>query len=181
MVASPADRHLRSCVVISIEEFQAEVTDFLKANADEKDDEQRFVWGEGSDKVAMFEERDRATELPALAAAQEWRATRFDAGLGWITGPEEYGGRALPAAYQRAYDAPREPTYDVPNQSFFTIGLGMVAPTILAHGTPTAKDALPAGRCTAATSSAASCSPSPAPAATWPACRPGPSATATSG
>ena len=30
--------------------------------------------------------------------------------------------------------------YDVPNQSFFTIGLGMVAPTILAHGSTTAKD-----------------------------------------
>ncbi len=30
--------------------------------------------------------------------------------------------------------------YEVPNQSFFGIGLGMVAPTILAHGTDSAKD-----------------------------------------
>jgi alkylation response protein AidB-like acyl-CoA dehydrogenase len=126
--------------VISIEEFQAEVTNFLKANADEKVDEAAFVWGEGSDKVAMFEERDRDSELTSLAKAQAWRAKRYEHGFGFITGPTEYGGRELPAAYQRAYDA-LEARYVVPNQSFFTIGLGMVAPTILAHGTDVTKDA----------------------------------------
>jgi acyl-CoA dehydrogenase len=126
--------------VISIEEFQAEVTSFLRANAAEKEDEKKFVWGEGSDKVAMFEERSRENELRGLVKAQEWRAKRYDNGVGWITGPEEYGGRELTAAYQRAYDA-LESRYDAPNQSYFTIGLGMVAPTILAHGTDLAKDA----------------------------------------
>ena len=53
--------------------------------------------------------------------------------------PDEYGGRQLSAAHQRAYDH-LESLYDVPNQSFFLIGLGMVAPTILAHGTPAAKE-----------------------------------------
>ena len=126
--------------MISIEEFQAEVTNFLKANADEKAEEKRFVWGEGTDKVAMFEERDREAETASLGQAQAWRAKRFDNGFGWITGPAAYGGRELPAAYQRAYDA-LESKFAVPNQSFFTIGLGMVAPTILAHGTDAAKDA----------------------------------------
>ena len=55
----------------------------------------------------MFEERDRENELHGLAKAQEWRAKRFDAGFGWITGPEEYGGRELTAAHERAYDAAR--------------------------------------------------------------------------
>ena len=45
--------------VISIDEFQAEVTTSSRPTPTEKADEQRFVWGEGSDKVAMFEERDR--------------------------------------------------------------------------------------------------------------------------
>ena len=126
--------------MISIEDFQAEVTTFLEANVAKKEDEQKFVWGEGSDKVAMFEERSREHELAGLAKAQEWRAKRYDNGLGWITGPEEYGGRQLSAAHQRAYDS-LEATYDAPNQSFFTIGLGMVAPTILAHGTDVTKDA----------------------------------------
>ena len=128
--------------MISIEEFQAEVTDFLKANADGEGRRAALRLGRGPDKVAMFEERDRDAEQALLAAAQEWRAKRFDAGFGWITGPDEYGGRELPAAYQRAYDA-LESQYDVPNQSFFTIGLGMVAPTILAHGTDVGQGALP--------------------------------------
>ncbi|MCU0260770.1 MAG: acyl-CoA dehydrogenase family protein [Ilumatobacteraceae bacterium] len=123
----------------SIEEFQAEVTAFLDANATRKEAEKKFVWGEGSDKVAMFEERDRDTETEMLAKACEWRAKRFDAGLGWITGPLEFGGRMLTSAHQRAYDA-LESKYAVPNQSFFTIGLGMVAPTILAHGSDAAKE-----------------------------------------
>ncbi|MET0144464.1 MAG: acyl-CoA dehydrogenase family protein, partial [Ilumatobacteraceae bacterium] len=126
--------------MISIEDFQVEVNDFLKANADEKPDEQAFVWGEGSDAVGVLEDRDRAAEAVALGEAQAWRATRFDNGLGWITGPEQYGGRGLPAAYQRAYDA-LEASYAVANQNVFTIGLFMVAPTILAHGTDVARDA----------------------------------------
>jgi alkylation response protein AidB-like acyl-CoA dehydrogenase len=125
--------------VISIDEFRDEATDFLRANAAEKGTERKFVWGEGSDKVAMFEERDRDAELSLLAASQEFRAKRFDAGFGWITGPAEFGGQALPAAYQRAYDA-LESRYDVPSQAFFLIGLGMVAPTILAHASDTAKE-----------------------------------------
>jgi acyl-CoA dehydrogenase len=45
----------------------------------------------------------------------------------------------LPGAYQRAYDS-LESKFDIPSQSCFTIGLGMVAPTILAHGSDTARD-----------------------------------------
>jgi acyl-CoA dehydrogenase len=125
--------------VITIHEFRTEATEFLRSNAKEKAPERRFVWGEGSDKVATFEERDRATETELLTEAQKFRAKRFDAGLGWITGPEEFGGRALPPAYQREYDT-LEGRFDVPSQAFFLIGLGMVAPTILAHGSDTAKE-----------------------------------------
>jgi alkylation response protein AidB-like acyl-CoA dehydrogenase len=125
--------------VITIDDFRAEAEAFLRANAKEKSAERKFVWGEGSDKVAMFEERDRSSERALLSAAQEFRAQRFDAGFGWISGPEQYGGRALPAAYQRAYDG-LESRFDVPSQAFFLIGLGMVAPTILAHGSDAAKE-----------------------------------------
>jgi alkylation response protein AidB-like acyl-CoA dehydrogenase len=129
----------QSAPTISVEEFRAEVTRFLEANARRKEAEKKFVWGEGSDKVAMFEERDRSIEARLLTAACEWRAKRFDAGLGWITGPEQFGGRGLSSAHQRAYDV-LEAGFEVPNQSFFTIGLGMVAPTILAHGSDEAKE-----------------------------------------
>lgn len=123
---------------ITLEAFQAEARAFLDANAPRKEARKKFVWGEGSDKVSMFEERDRDQELDDVRKACEWRRTKFDAGFGWITGPEQYGGRALPNAYDRAYLS-LESQYQVANQGVFTIGLGMVAPTILAHATDHAK------------------------------------------
>ena len=125
---------------IPLEAFEEQARDFLDANALKKEAERKFVWGEGSDKVAMFEERSRTDERNDLHRACEWRATKFDAGFGWITGPVEYGGRGLPGAYDKAWNA-LETQYQVPNQAAFTIGLGMVAPTILAHGSEQAKQA----------------------------------------
>ena len=125
---------------ISLETFEKEATDFLDTHASLKEEERAFVWGEGSDKVALFDDKAREREVQELKRAQEWRATKYDAGFGWITGPKAYGGRELPNAYDRAFGA-LEARYQVPNQSFFGIGLGMVAPTILAHGTQNAKDA----------------------------------------
>ncbi len=58
----------------SLDEFNDEVASFLEANARRKEAEKKFVWGEGSDTVAMFEERDRATERAQLAASCEWRS-----------------------------------------------------------------------------------------------------------
>src|SRR3954468_3110083 len=125
---------------ISQDEFRQEALDFLEANAKLKEEERAFKWGEGSDKVALFDEKSRERELEELRVAQDWRAKKFDAGFGWITGPKEYGGRELSAAYERIWSS-LESKYDVPAGGFFGIGLGMVAPTILAHGTAEVKDA----------------------------------------
>ena len=123
----------------SIDSFRAEAREFLDANL-ERRGEEAFVWGEGSDRVGVLEEKSAEQEARELAAAKAWKAKEFDAGFGWITGPTEYGGAALDREYERAY---REivSRYATPNQSQFGIGLGMVAPTILAHATPEVKDA----------------------------------------
>ena len=129
----------------SVEEFREEARAFLDANAELREtDDAPFVWGEGDDDVSLFEEVDRTVELEGLAAAKAWRAKRYDAGLGWITGPAEFGGRELSSAHERAYQS-LESRYDVPAMHFFGIGLGMVAPTILAHGSDEAKEAYLAG------------------------------------
>ncbi|MBI2704177.1 MAG: acyl-CoA dehydrogenase family protein [Actinobacteria bacterium] len=136
------DRASDSVSDISVDDFKAEVKAFLDANAEAKEaDNKAFVWGEGSDDVSLFEEIDRERELLELKRAQEWRAKRFDAGLGWITGPKTYGGRELSQAHDRAY-ASLESRYKIPNQGFFGIGLGMVAPTIKDHATQDVKDEL---------------------------------------
>jgi alkylation response protein AidB-like acyl-CoA dehydrogenase len=128
--------------MITEAEFTEEVLAFLDANAERKvkEEDKKFVWGEGSDKVALFDEKTREQEQAELAEAKAWRAKRFDAGLGFITGPEEFGGRELPNSYERIYTG-LESRYEVPTGGFFGIGLGMVAPTIIAHATQEVKDA----------------------------------------
>ena len=123
----------------TLEQFQADALAFLEANAPRKEAEKKFVWGEGADKVAMFEEKDRQSEKLDVAEACAWRRKKFDAGFCYIFGPAQYGGRGLPVAYSRAYDA-LESKYEIPSQSCFTIGLGMVAPTIVDHGSDIARD-----------------------------------------
>jgi alkylation response protein AidB-like acyl-CoA dehydrogenase len=128
---------------ITLDDFRAEVSAFLESNAKLKAEEKKFVWGQGPDSASLFREPDREKEKVELEAAKAWRRKRYDAGLGWITGPKEYGGRELPHSYDRAY-AELESRYDVPNQSYFGIGLGMVAPTIKDHAFPEVKaDLLP--------------------------------------
>ena len=118
--------------MISETEFRADAQAFLDDHA-ERRFEEKFEWGRGSDRVGLLEEKTPEQEREDLRVAQAWKAVEFDAGFGWITGPEEYGGRALPSSYDRAY---REVAsgYAIPAQTIFGIGLGMVAPTILAHG-----------------------------------------------
>ena len=124
---------------VEVQQFTKQAEEFLSANLPRKEASKAFVWGEGSDNVSMFEEKTREAEHEMVVHAKAWRTKKFDAGFGWITGPKEFGGAGLTAAHERAYAAV-EANYKVPNQSIFTIGLGMVAPTILAHGSPEAKE-----------------------------------------
>ena len=122
---------------ISIEQFEKEALAFLESNAERRPVEKAFVWGEGSDN--FYREKDRDQEAINAEEGKLWRQKKFDAGFGWITGPEAYGGRQLPPAYDRLYNQ-LEATFRVPDQSVFAISLGMVTPTILDHGSQTARD-----------------------------------------
>ena len=122
----------------SIEDFKAAATAFLEAQFERRSDE-AFEWGKGDDRVGVLEEKSPDEEAMELAAAKAFKASEFDAGFGWITGPSEYGGSGLSAGHERAY---REISsqYSTPSQSMFGIGLGMVAPTILAHAIPEVRE-----------------------------------------
>ncbi|MGZ6930986.1 MAG: acyl-CoA dehydrogenase family protein [Acidimicrobiia bacterium] len=123
---------------ISLADFTTEARAFLDANSSRRSEE-KFVWGEGSDRVGMLDEKTPDQERSEVAVAKEWKAKEFDAGFGWISGPPEYGGRGLGREYDRTY---RELAgqYAIPSQSPFGIGLGMVAPTILAHAIPEVRE-----------------------------------------
>ncbi|MFM8451869.1 MAG: acyl-CoA dehydrogenase family protein, partial [Acidimicrobiaceae bacterium] len=124
---------------ITIEQFTADAHKFLAANAEPRESKKAFVWGEGSDNVSMFEERSKQAEDEMVSRAKQWRQQKFDAGFGWISGPEQYGGRGLSNEFEKAYSK-AEAQYKVANQSIFQIGLGMVAPTILAHASDFARE-----------------------------------------
>jgi acyl-CoA dehydrogenase len=123
----------------SLEGFEVEVRDFFEAHTTKRSEE-TFVWGEGSDGVGLFPERTPDEEAAGVVAAKAWAATVFDAGYGWLTGPVEYGGRGLSCEYQRTFDRIGS-EYRTPSMSLFGIGLGMVAPTILAHAIEEVKQA----------------------------------------
>ncbi len=124
--------------VIALEDFLAEAEAFLDANAEPRSEE-KFVWGEGLRPCRHPRREDAGAGSRRARAAKEWKATEFDAGFGWITGPEEYGGRALPAALRARVRGRRSPTTRSRARAV-RIGLGMVAPTILAHAIPEVRE-----------------------------------------
>lgn len=124
-------------MTISPHQFREEALEFLTANASPREAE-KTGWGEGSDRVGLFPDKTLEEDLAEVAAARSWRQRVFDAGFGWISGPPQYGGRGLPGSYDRIWWE-LESQFDTPSQVPFGIGLGMVAPTILAHGTEATK------------------------------------------
>ncbi len=137
-VSAPAD----PAETITVDAFEDEARAFLEAHADKRPPE-TFAWGRGSDSVGLFPERTPEQEAADLAAARSWSQAEFDAGFGWITGPPAYGGRGLARDYQRLYQT-LAGGYRLPSMAVFGIGLGMVAPTILAHATEEVKQEYPA-------------------------------------
>ncbi|MGH9000460.1 MAG: acyl-CoA dehydrogenase family protein [Acidimicrobiia bacterium] len=122
---------------ITAEQFRTEALGFLAAHAEPRR-EVHTGWGEGSDQVAVFKEQSDEDEAAEVARAKEWRAQLYDAGFGWISGPPSYGGRGLPRDYERIWQG-CEAGFSTPSQAPFGIGLGMIAPTVLAHATEPVK------------------------------------------
>jgi alkylation response protein AidB-like acyl-CoA dehydrogenase len=118
--------------VISRGEFQHQARAFLDAHL-RPVDRTIGAWGQGSDRVGAYQVKSADDEAREVDTARGWRQAKFDAGFGWISGPVEHGGRGLPLTYERDFLA-LEAQYDTPPQTMFGAGVGIVAPTIEAHG-----------------------------------------------
>ena len=82
-----------------------------------------------------------ATHDPKGGDPQEFLRARFDAGLAWVHYPAGLGGQGLPRSLQTVVDREFESVGAPSNHPERNgIGLGMAAPTILAHGTAEQKE-----------------------------------------
>jgi alkylation response protein AidB-like acyl-CoA dehydrogenase len=121
-------------------QFAQQAREFLDARAVRPAQHAEFRWGVGDDTVAYFGADPPQVEERKLRAARDWQRTRYENGFGWISGPPEYGGRGLTPVHELVYDSV-ESQYDVPDTGTLSvIGLGMIGPTILAHGQQAVKD-----------------------------------------
>src|SRR5581483_219717 len=122
-----------------VREFARQAREFLDAHVT-RAEQAEFRWGQGEDTVAYFDADPPDVKDAKLRAAKDWQRTRYSCGFGWISGPPEYGGRGLTPVHELIYNG-IESEYDVPDTGTLSvIGLGMIGPTILAHGQQAIKD-----------------------------------------
>jgi alkylation response protein AidB-like acyl-CoA dehydrogenase len=104
--------------------FRAEVRAWLEANAPRKTRD--------TVRLSVLEGFDDRPET--IARAKQWQRQLADAGWAAITWPVEHGGRGA-GPLEAIVFGEELAHYDVPVQ-LFTIGIGMIGPTLIAHGTP---------------------------------------------
>ena len=102
--------------------FRAEARAWLDANAE------RLTAGERTTGLA-----EGRADPDLIQRAKQWQAKKADAGWACLTWPKEYGGRGA-TSIQNVIWNQEEGRYKVP-PNVFAIGLGMLGPTIMAHGT----------------------------------------------
>jgi alkylation response protein AidB-like acyl-CoA dehydrogenase len=103
--------------------FRAECREFLSAHAERKDPSQL--------RITMSTMVD--DEEAHVKACREWQRLKAENGWACLTWPVEYGGRGLTGLQQGIFNE-EESHYDVPT-GMFAQSIGMMGPTIIAHGT----------------------------------------------
>jgi alkylation response protein AidB-like acyl-CoA dehydrogenase len=108
--------------------FRAEAREWLEANATRR-----------TRDVNEFKQRMTATdqtqegELAHVEQCKAWQRKIFDAGYAGLDVPTEYGGQGRTPAEAQAFRQEMA-KYEI-DTGVFSVGLAMVVPTVLAHGT----------------------------------------------
>ncbi len=108
--------------------FRRECVEWLEANASRRNDRG------GAEVWRMLRPRSEEDDRAGIAAAKAWQARKAEAGFAGITWPVAYGGRALSPQLAAIFKT-EEASFDVPGNAF-QVGVDMVGPTLIAHGTP---------------------------------------------
>ena len=117
-------------------EFRDAALRFLEDNALRRVADTQSGWGVGSDAIGLLDSHtDRAEEAAALERSREWRRRVFQHGFGWVGGPLALGGGGRSPQLDEEYRR-LEAEFDVPDQQPFATGTHLVAPALMAHGSP---------------------------------------------
>ncbi|MGZ4737584.1 MAG: acyl-CoA dehydrogenase family protein [Acidimicrobiia bacterium] len=112
--------------------FRAEARAFLEANAKPRDASVDLATTLGRTNISPENEADHVREC------REWQATLAAGGWAGIAWPTEYGGRGGTPGQARIFA--QEEAHFVVSSGAFAIAIGMVGPTIIAHGTEAQKE-----------------------------------------
>ncbi len=131
----------------TVEEFAAEASAWLAANAVPKPDsrtagasDSELVWGQGEFSVSVFHALEFDEEKALLESLKSWNQAKAQRGYHAITWPVEFGGLGLTTEYARAYGR-LESGYQMPGRhESFSVTIGLIAPTINLFGTPEQKE-----------------------------------------
>jgi alkylation response protein AidB-like acyl-CoA dehydrogenase len=104
-------------------EFRKKARAWLSANAKPVNPDET-----GADMLGEREDPD------TIARAKAWQATKYDAGWAVLTWPKEFGGQGLGRMENVIWNQEEARFVTPPN--IYTIGHGMLGPTIMTHGTP---------------------------------------------
>ncbi len=113
-------------------QFRAEARAFLQANAKPRDPTAQL--GTTLGRTDTSEEAEAAH----IRECREWQSTLAAHGWAGITWPKEYGGRGGTSGQARIFSQ-EESGYFV-SAGAFAVAIGMVGPTIIAHGTEEQKE-----------------------------------------
>jgi alkylation response protein AidB-like acyl-CoA dehydrogenase len=108
--------------------FRAEARAWLEANAERRRTDSSDFKKKFAATHQTIEEERAATE-----SAKRWQGRLYDAGFAGLSAPTEYGGRGLTNGHERVWR--QESSKYAIDTGVFSIGLAMVLPTILVHGT----------------------------------------------
>jgi alkylation response protein AidB-like acyl-CoA dehydrogenase len=109
--------------------FRAEVREWLEQHAT------RRPKGGLATRVGMGMTQE--AELEHVRRCKEWQRTLYDAGWAGITWPKEFGGRGGRGMQQSIFNQ-EQSHFDV-DTGIFAVAIGMVGPTLMAHGTDSQK------------------------------------------
>jgi alkylation response protein AidB-like acyl-CoA dehydrogenase len=112
--------------------FRARARAFLEAHARPR----RAGDGDFS-RFRFLGDPSPAADAEHVRRGKEWQRTLFDGGWAGIAWPKEYGGQSGTSAQARIF-AREQARFEV-ETGVFAVGIGMVGPTLITHGTEAQK------------------------------------------